>query len=174
MPLVDPLNALLWAGNRKHIKLCFMHMELSITACLLFDISPNRHLFQDLFPPLWLKGVWNDLLHVPSFCIAIALDAPTVLDVLHEAKFADHDWEDLGLQLMKPYPLKTIKANHPGEPSVCMIDTVFWWIKSDEKANWEKLAEALSKLESYGEKAENDVREKAGIGAKQKTCGEYN
>lgn len=54
-----------------------------------------------------------------------------------------------------------------------MIDTVSWWIKSDEKANWEKLAEALSKLESYGEKAENDVREKAGIGAKQKTC-EYN
>ena len=86
------------------------------------------------------------------------------MDILHEARFADGDWENLGQQLMiKHHALKTIKVNHPGQSSLCMSDTISQWLNNDLAASWEKLAKAVSKVEGYGEATAHTVRQKAGI-----------
>ena len=86
-----------------------------------------------------------------------------VLNVLHEAGFSDGDWYQLGQQLIEMADLRRIKASDH-EPSNCMIDTVAQWLQSDLKASWEKLAEAVTRVEGYGEATAKAVREKAGLG----------
>ena len=54
--------------------------------------------------------------------------------------------------MIEPSALKTIQANRPGEPSICLLDTVSWWLRSDMNATWEKLVEAVKGYE--GEKQE--------------------
>lgn len=85
-----------------------------------------------------------------------------VLNVLHEARFADADWEGLGLQLIDHFESATTKADH-GHASGCMIGTLSQWLNSDPKASWEKLADAIPKVGGYGEAAASIVWEKAGI-----------
>ena len=94
--------------------------------------------------------------------LAKELDVKNIVNVLHEAKFADGDWAQLGLQLIDHFDSTTIRADHD-RASDCMIDTISQWLKSDTKASWEKLAEAVSKVGGYGEATAASVQEKAGI-----------
>ena len=87
-----------------------------------------------------------------------------ILNVLHEAEFADSQWELLGEQLINGPDLKNIDTNRRGNPNLCMIDTLSHWLKSDREASWEKLAKAIPKVQGYGEATANIVQEKAGIG----------
>ena len=92
------------------------------------------------------------------------LDEKNVVDVLHEAKFADGDWENLGQQLIEHHALlRTIRANRHGNSSLCMGDTISQWLNDDLEASWEKLAEAVRKVVGYGEATAHIVRKKAGI-----------
>ena len=86
------------------------------------------------------------------------------MNVLHEAKFADGDWEILGQQLIEHHAIRTIRANRHDSSSLCMGDTISKWLNNDREASWEKLAEAVVKVEGYGEATAHIVRQKAGIG----------
>ena len=91
------------------------------------------------------------------------LDERNVLNLLHEAKFADGDWELFGQQLIDRASLITIRAKCHGDPSLCMIDTISQWLRTDSKPSWEKLVGAVAKVEQYGEATADIVREKAAI-----------
>ena len=91
------------------------------------------------------------------------LNERNVLNVLHEARFSDGDWFQLGQQLIETTNLKTIEANYR-KVSHCMIHTISQWLQSDLKASWEKLAEAVTRVEGYGEATAKAVRQKAGLG----------
>ena len=43
-----------------------------------------------------------------------------------------------------------------------MSDTISQWLRTDTEATLEKLAEAVAKVEGYGEATANIVRQKAG------------
>ena len=98
-----------------------------------------------------------------EFPQAKKLDVKEIVNVLHEAKFPDGDWEQLGQQLIDCASLKTISANRHGNSSLCMIDTISQWLRTDSEPSWEKLAEAIAKVGGYGEPTADIVREKAGI-----------
>ena len=89
-----------------------------------------------------------------------------ILNVLHyrDVDFADADWEILGQQLIRHSQLRNIRADRRGNPSLCLIDTASTWLQTDLNASWERLAEAIEKVDTYGEKTANTVRQKAGIG----------
>jgi len=99
---------------------------------------------------------------IAEFSLAKELDVKNAINVLDEAKFADGDWAQLGLQLIDHFDSTTISADH-GRASDCMIDTIFQWLRTDTKASWEKLAEAVTKVKGYGEGTANIVRQKTGI-----------
>ena len=103
--------------------------------------------------------VFNILLSHSGF----ELDVKTVVNVLHEAKFADGDWAQLALQLIDPTALTTIRANHPGDASLCLIDTICQWLRTDREVSWEKLAAAVSRVGGYGQATADTVRQNAGI-----------
>ena len=92
------------------------------------------------------------------------LNDRNILNILHDAEFADAHWELLGEQLIKRPALLNTRANRHGEASLCMIDTIARWLRTDIEASWEKLAVAVSKVEQYGEATANIVWKKAGIG----------
>ena len=96
----------------------------------------------------------------------LELNIRNILKVLHEAGFADADWELLGLQLIEYSDLPTIDVNRRGKPNRCMVDTIFKWLDPDTEASWEKLAGAVAIVQGYGELHANRVREMAGIGKK--------
>ena len=87
-----------------------------------------------------------------------------IVNVLHEAKFGDGDWELLGLQLIKYNDLTTIKADRHGKSGLCMMDMVSQWLKTESEPSWDKLAEAVEKVEEYGKATAKVVRQKAEIG----------
>ena len=86
-----------------------------------------------------------------------------IVNVLHDANFADGDWEQLGQQLMDHSSLTTIRANRHGDSSPCMIDTIAQWLRTDAAKSWEKLAKAVAKVGGYGEATADIVRQKGGI-----------
>ena len=87
------------------------------------------------------------------------------MNVLHEANFSDDDWEALGLQLfIQDSALQNIRPNRHASAVLCMIDTISQWLRTDIEASWEKLAEAVARVEEYGEPTAAIVRHKAGIG----------
>ena len=93
------------------------------------------------------------------------LNQRNILNVLHEAEFTDADWELLGQQLMiKQSILSTIGANRQHQASLCMIDTISQWLRTDTEASWGKLAEAVAKVQKYGKATADIVRREAGIG----------
>ena len=100
----------------------------------------------------------------PLFPPAKELDVKNIVNVLHEANFGDGDWELLGLQLIKYTDLTTIEAKRHGKPSLCMIDMVSQWLKSDLQPSWDTLAEAVEKAEGYGKATAKIVRQKAKTG----------
>ena len=91
------------------------------------------------------------------------LDVRNTVNVLHEAGFSDSDWFQLGQQLIEDAKLKNIEADYR-KVSDCMTATISQWLRSDLKASWEKLAEAVTKVGGYGEATAKAVRQKAGIG----------
>ena len=91
------------------------------------------------------------------------LNVTNIVNILHEANFADGDWEQLGQQLIDRASLTTIRVNRHGNSSLCMIDTIDQWLKTDTEPSWEKLAKAVAKVGGYGEATANIVWEKAGI-----------
>ena len=92
------------------------------------------------------------------------LNTRNILNVLHEAGFADANWQLLGSQLISDTASQNINANRRGDPNLCMIDAIAQWLRTDLEASWEKLAGAIAKVEQYGETTANKVRRKAGIG----------
>ena len=104
------------------------------------------------------------MLQFPLFPPAKELDVKNIVNVLHEAEFADGDWELLGLQLIKHTDLTTIEANRRGKASLCMMDMVSQWLKTELEPSWNKLAEAIKMVEGYGKATAKVVRQKAGIG----------
>ena len=92
------------------------------------------------------------------------LSEKNILNVLHEAKFADGHWAQLGLQLIDHFDSATIGANRQYQASLCMIDTIYQWVRTDLEASWEKLAEAVLKVQGHGKATADIVRREAGIG----------
>ena len=86
----------------------------------------------------------------------------SIVNVLHEAKFSDAHWAQLGLQLIQHFDSKIIRADHD-RASDCMIKTISQWLRTDTEASWEKLAEAVSKVVGYGEATAAIILQKAGI-----------
>ena len=109
-------------------------------------------------------GIETAHFHVYTYLIhaGLELDVKNVLNVLREARFADGDWAQLGLQLIDHFDSTTIKADH-GKANLCMIDTISQWLVKDTQASWEKLTDAMPKMRGYGEATAAIVREKAGI-----------
>ena len=91
------------------------------------------------------------------------LNVTNIVNVLHDAIFADGDWEQLGQQLIDHASLTTIRANRHGDSSLCMIDTIAQWLRTDAAKSWEKLAKAVAKVGGYGEATADIVRQKGGI-----------
>ena len=112
---------------------------------------------------MFFLPVLPDLSFFFLFPPAKELDVMEIVNVLHEAQFADGDWMQLGLQLIDHAPLKTISANWHGNSSLCMIDTISQWLRTDSKPSWEKLAKAVTKVGEYGEATADIVRQKGGI-----------
>ena len=102
--------------------------------------------------------------HIYTYLIhaGLEVDVKNVLNVLREARFADADWAELGLQLIDRFDLSTIRADH-GKANLCMMETISQWLKSDPKASWEKLNDTIPKVGGYGEATAAIVWEKAGI-----------
>jgi len=92
------------------------------------------------------------------------LEERNILNVLHEAGFVDGHWRLLTQQLISSPTLLPIGVNHPGDSTLCMIDTISQWLRSDLEASWEKLAEAVAKVAQYGEATADTVRKNSGIG----------
>ena len=97
-------------------------------------------------------------------CVFLAkeLDVKNAINVLDEANFANGHWAQLGLQLIDHFDPTTIRADH-GRASDCMIGTIFQWLRTDTKASWEKLAEAVAKVKGYGEATAASILQKGGI-----------
>ena len=92
------------------------------------------------------------------------LNDRNILNVLHKAEFADAHWELLGRQLISGPALNNIRANRHGDSSLCMIDTIDQWLRTDTEVSWEKLTGAVANLEQYGEATANRVRKRVGVG----------
>ena len=124
----------------------------------------------DTEPETYSAETWLEILAVmcsafPLFHTAKKeLSEKNILNVLHEAKFADGHWAQLGLQLIDHFNSATIGANHQYQASLCMIDTISQWLRTDLEASWEKLADAVAKVQGYGKATADMVRRKAGIG----------
>ena len=97
----------------------------------------------------------NKLLFPP----AKELNVKNIVNVLHEAKFSDGDWELLGLQLIKHTDLTAIEAKHRGKPGLCMMDMVSQWLRNESHhpgisllkllRRWKDMEKPLQKL--FGE-----------------------
>jgi len=70
----------------------------------------------------------------------------------HDVGFTAADWEYLGLQLkILESVLNTIKEDHSDDPECCLKDMASSWMQTESDASWEKLVEAVPKVEKYGE-----------------------
>ena len=84
------------------------------------------------------------------------------MNVLHEARFSNGNWVQLGLQLIQDVDSTLIRADH-GRASDCMIETISQWLRTDTKPSWEKVADAVTWVGGYGEASAAIVLQKAGI-----------
>ena len=57
-------------------------------------------------------------------------------------------WHQLGVQLgLTPGLLDTIESNYPRDAERCKTEVLTWWLQNAEQRSWEKIAEALDKME---------------------------
>ena len=57
-------------------------------------------------------------------------------------------WHQLGIQLgLSPGLLHTIESNHPRDADRCKTEVLTWWLQNAEQRSWDKIAEALDKIE---------------------------
>lgn len=60
------------------------------------------------------------------------------------------DWNQLGVNLdMKPHKLKEIERNKRGLIGDCRLAFIDLWLRTDVTASWEKLIEALRKMDEH-------------------------
>lgn len=72
------------------------------------------------------------------------------------------EWEQVGTALgVKKYKLSEIREARHGVTANCKLDLFDYWLRSDVRASWKKLIEALEKVE-YFELARN-LRAKHGL-----------
>ena len=67
----------------------------------------------------------------------------------YEGKIAPH-WNYLGIQLLQEkyvYKLKIIKENYHGDIERCCAEMFKYWLDVDTKASWDKLIDALERIE---------------------------
>lgn len=58
------------------------------------------------------------------------------------------DWNQLGINLdLKTYKLQEIAKNKQGEVGACRLAFIDLWLRSDVHASWERLVEALEKMD---------------------------
>ena len=94
--------------------------------------------------------------------LAKELNVKNIVNVLREANFADGVWAQLGLQLIDHFDSTTISADNDTARD-CLTCTILQWLRTDTKASWEKLAEAVTKVKGFGEATAASVLQKAGI-----------
>jgi len=100
----------------------------------------------------------------PHLFPAQKLHVTNILHV-HDVGFTAADWEHLGLQLkIRESVLNIIKEDHSDDPECCLNDMASSWLQTESKTSWKKLAEAVAKVEKYGERTAEVVWQKAGIG----------
>ena len=131
------LTVLHWAGGKIACHTCYTYQQVISLFMIIMSCPPTR--------------------------AGLELDVKNVINILHEAGFADGHWEQLGQQLIKYATLSTIRANRHGDSHLCMSDTISGWLNNDLDKSWEKLAEAVAKLEGYGQATADCVLRKAGI-----------
>ncbi len=70
-----------------------------------------------------------------------------------------HRWEEVGNELdITPAMINNISRNKSGDVNRCTLGLIDHWLRTDIRATWEKLAQALERL-SENEIAA-DIREK--------------
>ena len=136
-------------------------------ACYCCMVCKQTYGLTDTEPKTYSAGAWLEILVV--MCSAFPLfhterSEKNILNVLHEARFADGHWAQLGLQLIDHFDSATIGANHQYQASLCMIDTISQWLRTDTEASWEKLAAAVAEVKGYGKATADTIRREAGIG----------
>lgn len=62
------------------------------------------------------------------------------------------EWERLGLSLgIKKHKLQEIKTYRSNNGSLCKLDLLDLWLRSDVHASWSKLVDALKSLDEYND-----------------------
>ena len=72
---------------------------------------------------MYLDQSCYDLLFLFAELLGKELDVKNIVNVLHEAKFADGDWAQIGLQLIEHFDSTAIRADHD-RAGFCMISGV--------------------------------------------------
>ena len=86
----------------------------------------------------------------------------------YQGGIAPH-WRNLGVQLLQEKytnKLDIIQENHRGDIERCCTEMLKHWLNVDTKASWDKLIDALEKIEqnSLAEKIKEDIiKEDKGI-----------
>ncbi len=71
----------------------------------------------------------------------------------------DYRWEEVGIQLdIPPSAISSIHRIKNGNVYLCMLGLINHWLRTDILASWEKLAQALERLQENSVAA--DIREK--------------
>ena len=71
----------------------------------------------------------------------------------------NHRWEEIGNELdIASAAIYNIERNKKGNVNLCTLGLVDHWLRTDIRATWEKLAQALETLGENG--AASEIREK--------------
>ena len=87
----------------------------------------------------------NKILCVPATTTQLAeQELKSITNELKEVS----KWHQLGVQLgLTPGLLDTIESNYPRDTERCKTEVLTWWLQNAEQRSWEKIAEALDKME---------------------------
>ena len=79
-------------------------------------------------------------------------DTPTLNEIINY-KIRDQvtvEWHELGVQLLPDdlqVQLDIIRKNNPGDAKACCTEMFQYWLQVDTKASWNKLIEALRRID---------------------------
>ena len=86
-----------------------------------------------------------------SVIILKVTDKPTLKEII-DYEIRDQvatEWHDLGVQLLPDnlrVQLGIVRNNHPGDTKACCTEMVEYWLEVDTTASWNKLIEALRRI----------------------------